>query len=204
MSKYPVHSVKPSRFYLKFWNAGRKDEKPKVKQPGAESSVIVSLQWIWGLWFRTSRHRAGTSTAMEWAIYDPGALTPEPHNLLWVFPHSPQSLSFPDWESARYQEHWAWQTAKSLCLTHCTDPIKGLVVVFYFFFWTAHPHFIAHFNTYAVYYIDNPVGLGWKQRGTENYKDDYSFTWNRVHWARVTAVLQGLYWVCLQIKFILV
>lgn len=89
----------PSWFYLKFWNAGREEQR----------ALLLSLQWILGLWFRTSRQRAATSTAVEWVICVPGALTPEPQNPLWVFPHSPQSLSFPDWVSARYQEHWRWQ-----------------------------------------------------------------------------------------------
>lgn len=66
MSKYSVHSVTLPGFIWSFGNVGEPEEKHPEKQQGAEGSPVVSLQWILGLWFRTSRqwwfqHRNGMS-----------------------------------------------------------------------------------------------------------------------------------------------
>lgn len=202
MNKYSVHSVTLPGF---IWSSGMLKNLMKSTWRSSREQRALFLCLCSGSWVYDSEQDWVVVPALQcnelfvfqvhsWATQPPVGAPPQP----------PESLSLPDWVSARYQEHWGWHTAKSLLRTHCIDTIKGFEGFVVFFSWTAHPHFIAHLSTYTIYYLGNPVGLEWKHQGAENYKHDYSFTWNTAHWACVTQILQRLYWVSLQTKFILV
>lgn len=135
MNKSPVHSVTPVGFIWSFTMLKNrmKSTQRSSREQRAPFLCLCGGSWVYMMenqlteWWYQPRNGMSyfcSRDAHSWATQPPVGVSPQP----------PESLSFPDWVSARYQEQWGWQTAKSLFLTHCTDPIKG----FDFFFSELH------------------------------------------------------------------
>lgn len=150
----------PCWFYLKFYNVEEPDEKHTAKQPGAEGSVFVSLRWILGLYDGEPADRV-VVPAQEWNEL----FLFQRHSLL---SHTTSCGCFPTatWESL-FSRLSVSQVSGAVRMADSQESLPNTLHrsnkrVWFFFFWTAHPHFIAHFNSYTTHYIVNTVGLGWK------------------------------------------